>query len=45
MPTDTQRKGPGDPDHLQAERGGGVQEPRLELLSSILDEFNKTWGN
>ena len=30
---------------IQAERGGGVQEPLLELLSLILDEFNKTWGN
>ena len=30
---------------IQAERGGGVQEPLLELLSTILDEFNKTWGN
>ena len=32
-------------DPIQAERGGGVQEPLLELLSLILDEFNKTWGN
>ena len=32
-------------DSIQAERGGGVQEPLLELLSLILDEFNKTWGN
>ena len=32
-------------DPVQAERGGGVQEPLLELLSLILDEFNKTWGN
>ena len=30
---------------IQAERGGGVQEPLIELLSLILDEFNKTWGN
>ena len=30
---------------IQVERGGGVQEPLLELLSLILDEFNKTWGN
>ena len=30
---------------IQAERGGGVQEPLLELLSLILDEFNRTWGN
>ena len=30
---------------IQGERGGGVQEPLLELLSLILDEFNKTWGN
>ena len=32
-------------DPVQAERGGGVQAPLLELLSLILDEFNKTWGN
>ena len=32
-------------DPIQAGRGGGVQEPLLELLSLILDEFNKTWGN
>ena len=32
-------------DPIQAERGGGVQQPLLELLSLILDEFNKTWGN
>ena len=32
-------------DPIQAERGGGIQEPLLELLSIILDEFNKTWGN
>ena len=32
-------------DPVQAERGGGVQEPLMEFLSSILDEFNKTWGN
>ena len=32
-------------DPIQAERGGGVQKPLLELLSLILDEFNKTWGN
>ena len=32
-------------DPVQAERGGGVQEPLLEFLSLILDEFNKTWGN
>ena len=32
-------------DPVQGERGGGVQEPLLELLSLILDEFNKTWGN
>ena len=32
-------------DPVQAERGGGIQEPLLELLSLILDEFNKTWGN
>ena len=32
-------------DPIPVERGGGVQEPLLELLSLILDEFNKTWGN
>ena len=32
-------------DPIQGERGGGVQAPLLELLSLILDEFNKTWGN
>ena len=32
-------------DPIQAERGGGVQEPLMEFLSTILDEFNKTWGN
>ena len=32
-------------DPIQAERGGGVQEPLMEFLSLILDEFNKTWGN
>ena len=32
-------------DPIQAERGGGVQKPLLQLLSLILDEFNKTWGN
>ena len=32
-------------DPVQAERGGGRQEPLLEFLSLILDEFNKTWGN
>ena len=32
-------------DPVQGERGGGVQVPLLELLSIILDEFNKTWGN
>ena len=32
-------------DPIQAERGGGRQEPLLEFLSLILDEFNKTWGN
>ena len=32
-------------DPIQAERGGGRQEPLLEFLSIILDEFNKTWGN
>ena len=32
-------------DPIQAQRGGGLQEPLMEFLSSILDEFNKTWGN
>ena len=32
-------------DPIQPERGGGAQQPLLELLSLILDEFNKTWGN
>ena len=32
-------------DPIQAERAGGVQAPLMELLSTILDEFNKTWGN
>ena len=32
-------------DPIQAERSGGIQEPLLEHLSLILDEFNKTWGN
>ena len=32
-------------DPIQGERGGGVQAPLLELLSLILDEFNKVWGN
>ena len=32
-------------DPVQTERGGGVQEPLMEFLSTILDEFNKTWGN
>ena len=32
-------------DPIQGERGGGRQEPLLEFLSLILDEFNKTWGN
>ena len=32
-------------DPTQAERSGGIQEPLLEPLSLILDEFNKTWGN
>ena len=35
----------GEIDPVQAERGGGRQEPLLEPLSLILDEFNKTWGN
>ena len=32
-------------DPVQAERGGGTQEPLLEFLSAILEDFNKTWGN
>ena len=32
-------------DPIQAERAGGAQEPLMEFLSTILDEFNKTWGN
>ena len=32
-------------DPVQAERGGGMQEPLLEFLSAILEDFNKTWGN
>lgn len=32
-------------DPIQAQRGGGVQEPLLELLSVIIDDFNRTWGN
>ena len=32
-------------DPIQGEKGGGVQAPLLELLSLILDEFNKVWGN
>ena len=32
-------------DPIQPNKSGGVQEPLLELLSLILDEFNKTWGN
>ena len=32
-------------DPIQAERSGGIQEPLMEHLSLILDEFNKTWGN
>ena len=35
----------GEIDPIQAERSGGIQEPLLEPLSLILDEFNKTWGN
>ena len=31
-------------DPIQAERNGGIQEPLLEPLSLILDEFNKRWG-
>ena len=32
-------------DPIQADRGGGRQEPLMDFLSMILDEFNKTWGN
>ena len=32
-------------DPIPVERGGGRQEPLMEFLSMILDEFNKTWGN
>ena len=32
-------------DPIPTGRGGGRQEPLLEFLSLILDEFNKTWGN
>ena len=32
-------------DPIQAERGGGIQEPLMEFLSTILDKFNKIWGN
>ena len=32
-------------DPVQAEKGGGVQEPLMEFLSIIIDEFNKTWGS
>ena len=32
-------------DPIQAERAGGVQAPLMEFLSTILDEFNKNWGN
>ena len=32
-------------DPIQAERSGGIQEPLLEPLSLILDEFNKRWGD
>ena len=32
-------------DPIQVERSGGIQEPLLEPLSLILEEFNKTWGN
>ena len=35
----------GEIDPIQAERGGDIQPPLMELLSLILDEFNKTWGN
>ena len=32
-------------DPAQAERSGGTQEPLMDFLSAILDEFNRTWGN
>ena len=32
-------------DPIQADRGGSIQPPLMELLSLILDEFNKTWGS
>ena len=32
-------------DPIQAERAGSLQEPLLEPLSLIVDEFNKTWGD
>ena len=32
-------------DPTQAERNGGIQEPLLEPLSLILDEFNKRYGS
>ena len=32
-------------DPIQAERSGGIQEPLLEPLSLILDEFNKRYGS
>ena len=28
-------------DPIQAQRGGGIADPQLQLLSIILDEFNK----
>ena len=31
-------------DPIQVERGGGIQEPLLEPLSLIVDEFNKIYG-
>ena len=31
-------------DPIQVERGGGVQEPLLEPLSLIVDEFNRIYG-
>ena len=31
-------------DPIQVDRAGGVQEPLLEFLSVIVDEFNKTYG-
>ena len=32
-------------DPVQGGRGGGIQEPLMEFLSIIVDDFNRTWGN